>query len=666
MTLSPLGARIMPLSIPDAPTQGISPLMPQGSARPFATDTLIAPAAPEQPSDHRKWGQLHGCSDALAICESARAHKGLTLVVTRSTADAIRLEQAIRFFLNLPPEEDGATVSDDGLELLSLPDWETLPYDLFSPHQDITSRRIRTLHRLPSTRHGILVVPARTLMHRLAPPSYLQGNTLLLKTGQTLDIESWRLQLEAAGYHHAENVYEHGEYAVRGAILDLYPMGSELPYRIDLFDNEIDTLRTFDPETQRSIEQVDSIRLLPAREFPFDKQARNDFRGRFRERFDVDFRRCPLFQDVSNGILAGGIEAYFPLFFEQSAQLFDYLPADCPIFTLPGIEQAATQFWQDIKSRYEERRGDLERPLLAPGELYLAIDELFAHIKQHRQITLLHEPLPDRAGNSQLAVQPFPDLSLQARSSEPLSALKNYIQEHTGRILFSAETAGRREILLELLQRIELQPRVVESWADFLDSTDSYSICVAPIEQGMQLEQLALIPESALLGQRVSQRQRRDKAGEHASELVIRNLTELREGAPVVHIDHGVGRYRGLTTLTVDGQATEFLQLEYAEQAKLYVPVAHLHLIARYSGSDDDGAPLHRLGSDQWSKAKRKAAEQVRDVAAELLDIYARRAARKGHAFGDPGADYATFSAAFPYEERSEERRVGKECRSRC
>ena len=310
--------------------------MSQGASTRPSPLPLIAPEFPSRPADHRTWGQLHGSSEALAICESARAHKGLTLVITRSTADAIRLEQAMRFFLGLPPEEDGPAVSDDGLELLSLPDWETLPYDLFSPHQDIISRRIRTLHRLPATSHGVLVVPARTLMHRLPPVNYLQGNTLLLEVGQSLDIKSWRMQLEAAGYRHAENVYEHGEYAVRGAILDIFPMGASQPYRIDLFDDEIETLRTFDPETQRSIARIERIELLPAFEFPWHKEARSGFRSRWFEQFPDADKDTPIYQDVTHGITPPGIEYYLPLFFDETATLFDYLPGATHVFTADG------------------------------------------------------------------------------------------------------------------------------------------------------------------------------------------------------------------------------------------------------------------------------------------------------------------------------------------
>lgn len=598
---------------------------------------LALPKLPAQ-SGKQQWTHLQGASAALALAQAAQSQPRLSVLITESSQSAIRLQQELSFFA---PD----------LPVLLFPDWEILPYDLFSPHQDIISQRIATLYQLPQLQHGIVIIPITTALQRIAPTNFLLGSSLVLDVGQTLDIEAMRGQLLAAGYQCVDTVYEHGEFAVRGALLDLYPMGSELPYRIDLFDNEIDTLRTFDPETQRSIEQVSSVRLLPAREFPFDKQTRSDFRGRFRERFDLDFRRCPLFQDVSNGILAGGIEAYLPLFFEQTSDLFGYLPPNSLIFSLPGIEQAAEQFWQDVRSRYEERRGDLERPLLPPTELYLPVDEFFGQLKNYARIVLDSSELDETVGRSTVAVRPLPDLSMQARAQEPLTALQEFIDSHNGRILFTTETAGRREILLELLERIDTKPVPVTSWAQFLESQEPLAICVASIDQGLQLDRLALIPESALLGQRVSQRRRGKAQNEHSSDQVIRNLTELREGAPVVHIDHGVGRYRGLVTLEIDDQATEFLMLEYAEQAKLYVPVAHLHLIARYSGSEDDSAPLHRLGSEQWDKAKRKAAEQVRDVAAELLDIYARRAARKGFAFSNPGADYAGFSAAFPYEE---------------
>ncbi|MDH4569555.1 transcription-repair coupling factor [Pseudomonas sp. BN414] len=585
------------------------------------------------------WGNLPGAALSLAIAEAASAGKRFTLLLTADSQTAERLEQELGFFA---PD----------LDVLHFPDWETLPYDLFSPHQDIISQRVDTLYRLPGVKRGVLVVPITTALHRLAPTRFLLGSSLVLDVGQKLDVEQMRLRLEAAGYRCVDTVYEHGEFAVRGALIDLFPMGSDLPYRIDLFDDEIETLRTFDPETQRSVDKVESIRLLPAREFPLDKKAVTDFRGRFRERFDVDFRRCPIYQDLASGITPAGIEYYLPLFFEETATLFDYLPTDTQVFSLPGIEQAAEQFWTDVRNRYEERRVDPERPLVPPAEVFLPVEDCFARLKGSPRLILSQEDVEPGVGRERFSARALPDLAIQAKASEPLAALRRFIEEFPGRVLFSAESAGRREVLLEMLARLKLRPQEVEGWPDFVTSSERLAITIAPLDEGLLLDDpgLALIAESPLFGQRVMQRRRRERRGD-AGDNMIKNLAELREGAPVVHIDHGVGRYLGLITLEIEGQAAEFLALQYAEEAKLYVPVASLHLIARYTGSDDALAPLHRLGSEAWQKAKRKAAEQVRDVAAELLDIYARRAAREGYAFKDPTVDYATFSAGFPFEE---------------
>lgn len=583
------------------------------------------------------WGHLPGAALSLAIAEAATAAKRFTLLLTADSQSAERLQTELKFFAPTLP-------------VLHFPDWETLPYDLFSPHQDIISQRIAALYQLPELKHGILVVPITTALHRLAPTRFLLGTSLVLDVGQTLDVELMRARLEAAGYRCVDTVYEHGEFAVRGALLDLFPMGSQVPYRIDLFDNEIETLRTFDPETQRSIDKVESIRLLPAREFPLDKKAITDFRARFRERFDVDFRRCPIYQDLSTGITPAGIEYYVPLFFEETATLFDYLPSDTQVFSLPGIEQAAEVFWNDVRNRYEDRRVDPERPILPPTELFVPVEDCFARLKNWPRVVVSQEDAGKGVGLEQFTAQALPNLAIEAKAQEPLAALRQFIEQHPGRILFSAESAGRREVLLELLARIKLKPKEVEGWPQFLASKERLAICIAPLDEGLLLDDVALIAESPLFGQRIMQRRRREKTRD-AGENVIKNLTELREGSPVVHIDHGVGRYLGLVTMEFDGQAAEFLALQYADEAKLYVPVASLHLIARYTGSDDALAPLHRLGSEIWQKAKRKAAEQVRDVAAELLDIYARRAARKGFAFTDPKLDYENFSAGFPYEE---------------
>jgi len=588
-------------------------------------------------SGKQHWGNLPGAALSLAIAEAASNAKRFTLLLTADSQSAERLQEELAFFA---PE----------LPVLHFPDWETLPYDLFSPHQDIVSQRIATLYQLPELSHGVLVVPITTALHRLAPKRFLLGSSLVLDVGQKLDVEQMRLRLEAAGYRCVDTVYEHGEFAVRGALIDLFPMGSALPYRIDLFDDEIETLRTFDPENQRSIDKVESIRLLPAREFPLKKEAVTGFRARFRERFDVDFRRCPIYQDLSTGITPAGIEYYLPLFYEETATLFDYLPEDSQVFSLPGIEQAAEQFWNDVRNRYEERRVDPERPLLPPAELFMPVEDCFARLKLWPRVVASQQDVEPGIGRERFPAQPLPELAIESKASEPLGKLRQFLDGFPGRVLFTAESAGRREVLLELLARLKLRPQEVEGWDGFLSSEERLAIAIAPLDEGLLLDEVALVAESPLFGQRVMQRRRREKSRD-GGDNVIKNLTELREGAPVVHIDHGVGRYQGLVTLEIEGQAQEFLLLQYADEAKLYVPVASLHLIARYTGSDDALAPLHKLGSETWQKAKRKAAEQVRDVAAELLDIYARRAARQGYAFKDPQVDYETFAAGFPFEE---------------
>ncbi len=588
-------------------------------------------------SGKQHWGNLPGAALSLAIAEAASNAKRFTLLLTADSQSAERLQEELAFFA---PE----------LPVLHFPDWETLPYDLFSPHQDIVSQRIATLYQLPELSHGVLVVPITTALHRLAPKRFLLGSSLVLDVGQKLDVEQMRLRLEAAGYRCVDTVYEHGEFAVRGALIDLFPMGNALPYRIDLFDDEIETLRTFDPENQRSIDKVESIRLLPAREFPLKKEAVTGFRARFRERFDVDFRRCPIYQDLSTGITPAGIEYYLPLFYEETATLFDYLPEDSQVFSLPGIEQAAEQFWNDVRNRYEERRVDPERPLLPPAELFMPVEDCFARLKLWPRVVASQQDVEPGIGRERFPAQPLPELAIESKASEPLGKLRQFLDGFPGRVLFTAESAGRREVLLELLARLKLRPQEVEGWGGFLASEERLAIAIAPLDEGLLLDEVALVAESPLFGQRVMQRRRREKSRD-GGDNVIKNLTELREGAPVVHIDHGVGRYQGLVTLEIEGQAQEFLLLQYADEAKLYVPVASLHLIARYTGSDDALAPLHKLGSETWQKAKRKAAEQVRDVAAELLDIYARRAARQGYAFKDPQVDYETFAAGFPFEE---------------
>ncbi|MEH6388288.1 MAG: transcription-repair coupling factor [Pseudomonas profundi] len=589
------------------------------------------------------WGRLDGAARALAIAEAASRHQGLSLVITRDTAMADRLDRELRFFA-------------PHLPVLTFPDWETLPYDRFSPHQDIISQRLKTLYQLPQVNQGILVVPMTTLLHRIPPRPFLGGSVLMMETGQQLDIDRMRMNLDAAGYRCVDTVYEHGDYAVRGALLDLFPMGSKLPYRIDLFDDEIETLRTFDPETQRSIDKVERIHLLPAREFPLDKSALTGFRARFRERFEIDHRKVPLYQDMSEGLIPPGIEYYLPLFFEELGTLFDYLPENTLLFSEPGIEASAEQFWNDVRVRHQDQSLDPTRPLLPPAELFLTVEDCFAQVKGYPRVVCHTEELEPGAGRSNLPCQPPPELPLDNKRERPLAELETFLNGFSGRVLFAADSAGRREALLELLSRIDIKPEQFETWHGFVQSGSVIGIIVAPIDQGLVVDTPAvtLISETQLFGKRVMQRRRRGKVTD-LGDAVIRNLTELREGAPVVHIDHGVGRYCGLVNLTVEDQEAEFLKLLYADEATLYVPVSNLHLIARYTGSEDENAPLHRLGSEQWQKAKRKAAEQVRDVAAELLDVYARRAARKGFSFSEPEHDYEAFADTFPFEETADQ-----------
>ncbi|RMN43971.1 CarD family transcriptional regulator, partial [Pseudomonas syringae group genomosp. 3] len=531
---------------------------------------LLSAAAGKQ-----HWGNLPGAALSLAIAEAASAAKRFTLLLTADSQSAERLEQELKFFAPTLP-------------VLHFPDWETLPYDLFSPHQDIISQRIASLYRLPELEHGVLVVPITTALHRLAPTKFLLGSSLVLDVGQKLDVNAMRTRLEASGYRYVDTVYEHGEFTVRGALIDLFPMGSKLPFRIDLFDDEIETLRTFDPDTQRSIDKVESVRLLPAREFPLQKEEVTRFKARFRERFDVDFRRSPIFQDLSSGITPAGIEYYIPLFFEETSTLFDYLPQDTQVFSLPGIEQAAENFWNDVRNRYEERRVDPARPLLPPAELFLPVEDCFARLKNWPRVVASQQDVDAGAGRERFPAQALPDLSIEAKATQPLAALAKFLDDFPGRVLFTAESAGRREVLLELLERLKLRPKTVDSWLDFVEGEDRLAITIAPLDEGLLLDQpaLALVAESPLFGQRVMQRRRREKRTDGGNnDAVIKNLTELREGAPVVHIDHGVGRYLGLATLEVENQVAEFLMLAYAEDAKLYVPVANLHLIARYTGS---------------------------------------------------------------------------------
>lgn len=602
--------------------------------------TQLSFTLPTKNGDTKWLGGVEGASAGMMIAQAALQQDSLTVVICKDTNSALTLESEISFFA---PQEQ--------LHILPFPDWETLPYDNFSPHQDIISSRLTTLHQLPLIKKGIIIVPVSTLMHRIVPASFLSANTLILNKGQEIDVDKLRNQLAYAGYQSVDNVYAHGEFAMRGSIIDLFPMGSETPYRIDLFDDEIDSLRTFDPESQRSIEQIEHIRLLPAREFPLTDTAISLFKRQWRERFDVNQSKCPTYQDVSNGFAPAGIEYYLPLFFEQTSTLFDYLPADSLIVSEGALETKCQEFWQDANNRYEDRRHDIERPILEPISLFLNSNDFMRELKPFRKLQYDIENVSG-AGKSNLSCSAPAELSVDAQSNDPLSALKQHmVQKVKSRFLFCAESAGRREALLDLLARIQLKPTTVDDWHAFNTGKQQYAITIFPLTRGVSLDDdIELISESQLFGRQVFQHRRRAKAKDQ-SDLVVRNLTELEVNAPVVHIDHGVGRYLGLETIEIDGQSNEFVKLSYANEATLYVPVATLHLISRYSGSSDELAPLHRLGTEQWSKARQKAAEKIRDTAAELLSIYARRAARKGFSFEKPALDYERFAASFPFEE---------------
>jgi transcription-repair coupling factor (superfamily II helicase) len=603
----------------------------------------FSPLDPPRPTGLRDtlyWRMPPGSAGALALANLAVDSP--LLVVTKDTAEAQRLEDELHFYARVP--------------VLPFPDWETLPYDSFSPHQDIVSARLKTLRRLQDGEHGIVLVPVNTLMQRLPPVAYIAGRVLTLEVGMRLDREGFRDALARAGYRAVETVYEPGEFALRGALIDLFPMGSESPLRIDLFDDEIDTLRRFDTDTQRSGDKVERIELLPAHEYSLSPSAIARFREGFETLFDVDPRQCPLYVDALKGIASPGLEQYLPLFFEQTATLFDHLAEGTRVALLPEVFEAAEHHWYAIESRFENLGVDPTRPLLPPHRAFVPVPEVFAAIKRHPRVEMTEDTAHPHARVAD--ARPLPEVAINARARQPLAALEAFLTEHPDtRVLFVAESRGRREALEETLAPLRLEAPHLDGFADFVAAGSRLGITEGEIDAGLWLTtpNLAVIGETELYGEVVRQSRRRERATD-ADELAIRHLSELRPGAPVVHQAHGVGRYLGLETLEAGGQAAEFVALEYADGARLYVPVDSLQLISRYAGADDELAPLHRLGSEQWDKARRKAAEKIRDTAAELLDIYARREAREGFAYPPPDAEYRRFAASFPFEETPDQR----------
>lgn len=609
-----------------------------------------APALLPRAGQPRAWWRAPASRSALAwhAARAARAQSAPLLLIARDNHAAHQLESDLHTLLG----EDAA------LPVVPFPDWETLPWDRFSPHPDIISQRLATLLRLPSLRRqAIVIVPVQTLLQRLPPLRHAVGSAFDVRVGQTLDLEAEKRRLDGAGYRNVPQVFDPGEFAVRGGLLDVYPMGASEPYRIELLDDSIETIRAFDPETQRSLDRVDAVRMLPGREVPTDPDALGDALDALRERFDVDARRSALMQDLRAGIAPAGIEYYLPLFFKDTATLFDYLaPGYLPLVD-EGALEAADHFWKQAGERYEQLRHDIERPILPPGELWMSPEALRERLNAGQRIEICPAAHPRHAQATALGDQPAPSLPLALRDSEPGTALRGFLASYGGRVLVAADSAGRREALLEMLDAAGLKPAVAATFADFARHEQRFAIAVAPLDDGFALDPeasgagpLAILTERQLFPERASQPRRRKRAGREP-EAIIRDLGELSEGAPIVHEDHGVGRYRGLVTLEAGGQPGEYLDIEYAKGDRLYVPVAQLHLVSRYSGASPETAPLHNLGGEQWTKAKRKAQEKVRDVAAELLEIQAKRQARAGLALQVDRAMYEPFAAAFPFEE---------------
>ena len=585
----------------------------------------------------------HGSSDAYALASAALALKErrqMLTVIVANASDGQRLLDEIPWF------------ADGKLSCHLLPDWETLPYDAFSPHQDLVSERLATLHEIRNGQCDVLVVPATTALVRLAPPSFLAAYTFFFRQGERLDEARLKAQLTLAGYTHVSQVMSPGEYSVRGGLIDLFPMGSALPYRLDLFGDEIESIRTFDADTQRSLYPVKEVRLLPGREFPMDEAARTGFRGRWRERFEGDPTRSPIYRDIGNGIAAAGIEYYLPLFFEQTATLFDYLPEAAPVALVGDIDAAIGRFWLDTESRYRFLKSDRERPVLEPRELFLGAEQFFTCIKPHGRWNIARDPA---APASELSA-PIPDIAVNRRLDDPLANLRAYLQETGARVMICADSAGRRETLQQYFSEYKLALAPVEGFDGLRQGDARLALGVAPLQAGFELfdeasGHLAFITETELYAGSGRRAGKKKQEATSQVESMVRDLSELKIGDPVVHINHGIGRYMGLASMDLGEGETEFLHLEYAKDTKLYVPVSQLHVISRYSGTSPEDAPLHTLGSGQWEKAKRKAAEQVRDTAAELLNLYARRAARQGHAFEYSSLDYENFAQSFGFDE---------------
>jgi transcription-repair coupling factor (superfamily II helicase) len=608
--------------------------------------SLVHPILPG--TEHRlvKWGKLYGAAPALAIAEAAPEAGGPLMVIAQSSREAEALSEEIRFF------------AGPSLPVRVFPDLETLPYDSFSAHPDITSARLATLAELPRARHGVWLVAIDTLLQRLAPRSYIEAYSLKVHINEALDLEALRTQLSMAGYAAVTQVVAHGEFAVRGSLIDVFPMGSDTPYRIDLLDRDVDSIRRFDPDTQRSLDKLDRIHLLPARETPLNPEAVREFRRRYRLRFTGDLSEQAIYRDVSNGMAPGGIEFFLPLFFERTSHLFEYLPPSAVVVDINDAASRAAELWSGIGARHEQLRHDRYRPILDPAEVYLTPEEFLEAVSPCPKIQLhAFEWPPETQGPFQNFPAAVPAVvRIDPRAEQPAAELVSHINASQARILIAAESAGRRELILDLLRSRGVQAKVFDDFAAFQASGLKLGITVSAAVSGLTLEvpPLEILTESQLFGDRARQERRRRRA-ERDPAKILKELSDLRIGAPVVHETYGVGRYVGLQTMDIAGYTGEFLVLDYADGDKLYVPVQSLHLVSRYTGAPAESAPLHKLGGDQWQKARRRAAQRIRDVAAELLDLYSRRAARLGTRMLAGDAEYRAFEAGFPFEETADQ-----------
>jgi transcription-repair coupling factor (superfamily II helicase) len=600
-----------------------------------------------QPSPGPAIGRLIGASASLSAVELAKAHHGPLMMIANDPRHADQLEAEIRWFA-------GAE-----FPVQHFVEWETLPYDSFSPHQDIVSQRLTVLSSLGNLTRGIVIVSGPSLLQRLPPVDYVAARTLQLQQGQSLDRQAFIDALGACGYLRVPQVDEHGEFAVRGSLLDVFPMGSDQPLRIDFFDDELESIRYFSAETQISGDKVDSIRILPAREIPLDDKDIRLFRERYRERFEGQPAKSRVYREVSEGIAHGGIEYFLSLFFENTASFSDYLPKGTVILAPADLRQTLDQSWHEVVERYELCRFDPERPILEPHETFSDAATITDKLNRFHNVAYSAQSLTDNDATVNLPTRLPPAIRVEARYEDAAQSLMQFLDTFDGRVLFTADSPGRRESVFELLAGRGLEASRVDDWQSFQVNGQRIGVAIAPIEDGVLLPELsvAIVSEHQLFGEKPRQRNRRQRA-ERDPETIIRQLNDLEEGSPVVHAEYGVGRYLGLITLETGGIGGEFLHLEYADGDKLYVPVNALDLISRYTGASPENAPLHRLGSDQWAKAKKRAIKRIRDVAAELLDVYARRAARSGHRFRWAESDYRAFENGFPFEPTDDQQRT--------